>query len=248
MKRCPKCGGMELYDDTRFTCPYCGETLVSYERRRAGHSGGGLGGPSAAPDRQTEEEPSQEPRFEEKHAGRYSYRGRVVSLAPSERPARPFAKWLAAVFLGQPYQLGDTVHETCIRIEEFSRARLSEQMRNLIYYGQLNDLNVGDDITAAAVLRRGRLIVRELTVHDVESDVRARGQIPPAAVRLLTLLAAAFAVLLAALLVRAFRSGAVFTLLAAAAALLLRLVYKLLVLLAPLLMLLLVYWLILGKR
>lgn len=248
MKRCPKCGGLELYDDSRLTCPYCGGTLIAHDRWPAGRQGGGVDRPSAAPARQTGTELPEEPRFEEKHAGRYSYRGRVVSLAPSERPARPLAKWLAAVFLGQPYQLGATVHETCIRIEEFSCSRLSEQMRNLVYYGQLNDLNVGDDITAAAVLRHGRLIVKELSIHDVESDVRARGQISSAAVRLLTLLAAALAALLAACLAQALRSGAVWALLGAAAGLLVTLAYKLLVLLAPLIILLFVHWLIFWKR
>ena len=126
-------------------------------------------------------------------------------------------KWANAVFRGQPYQFGNPVHETIIRIEEISQSRLPDRMRSLVYYGELGELDVGDDVTISAVRGNDRLVIKDIVINDIETSVRPHGQMSAAAVRVLTLLLLVFIYYLFSSIISAFTSGRIFSSLGALA-------------------------------
>lgn len=249
MKQCPRCQGLELYDDEIILCPYCDTTLVPYTRKNRRNINDENGPrepkrPTGSSQRKTRTEP---PIFERHNAGRYNYRGVVTSISPTSRFMTNTVKWLNSVFKGQPYQLGNPVHETILRIEEISQSRLPDKMRSLVYYGELGELNVGDDVAISAVKRDGRLVVRNIVINDIESSVHTQGLISANLVRFLSLAAIGLIVLLISVIVSFFTSGGIWMILGALVGGALSLVSKLIVTLAPLAGLIFIYWLILRK-
>lgn len=248
MKQCPKCEGIELYDDGTQKCPYCDTELVAYERKSRRNTDADSGAQQAHCPNPINwvADKTAEPVFE-KHSGRkYEYRGMVVSISPTFRFATEAEKWFNAFFRGEPYQSGNPIHETRIRIEEINRSRISEKMRSLVYYGELNELDIGDDVSISAVMSGDRLIVKRLIINDVELQVRTRGLIPAIGIRLLTLLALILVVLLIMMTVSFFKSGGPWTILNALVAALVGIVAKLMVIFLPFIGMFIVYKLIIG--
>jgi len=157
-------------------------------------------------------------------------------------------KWFNAVFRGEPYQLGNPVHETVIRIEEISRSRLPDKKRVVTFYGELGELDAGDDVTVTAVQHHGRLEAQAIRINDLEMDVRAQGQIPGGVMAGLSLMAAALIVLFVAMVVSFFTSGGIWTVFNALVGVTLSLAGKLLVTLMPLIILYGVYRLFFHRR
>ncbi len=256
MKKCPICNGLELYDDAETNCPHCDAILVPYVRanRRSNPID-----PGSGPQGETVEEivrPTQrnskpreeQPEFESHVGRRLIYRGIVDSITPTSRFMRPLLKLANALFRGQPYQFGNPVHETIIRIEEISRSRLPDRLRSLVYYGELGELDVGDDVTISAVRKKDRLIIRSIVINDIESAVRPHGQISAAAVRVLALLSFVLVFILLASLISFFTSGGFWVLLGTLVGGTLSILGKLLTVLAPIIGLVFVYWLFFRKH
>ena len=205
MKQCLECQGLELYDDVEMYCPHCNAVLVPYVRNNRRQSAGMVNNEPIRPRMQNQTEKYAEaPVFESYSGGRLVYRGTVVSITPTSRFMTRFMKWFNAIFRGQPYQFGNPVYETVIRIEEISRLRIPDQMRSIVYYGEPGELNVGDDITVSAVRRTGRLVARDLVINDIESVIRPYNQISALAVRILSLMAVLFFIFLTATVVLFF--------------------------------------------
>jgi len=250
MKQCPNCKGLELYDDTENRCPYCDAELVPYIRRNTGQANSAKSTASepVRPNAQSQDrQRAADPVFESQRGGRYTYRGVVVSITPTSRFMPNLVKWFNAFFRGQPFQIGNPVHETVVRIEEIGRSKIPDQMRNLVYYGELAEADVGDDVTVSSVRKNGRLIIRSLQINDTGSKVRVHNQIPAAAIRVLTVLTIALVVLFVSMLVSFFTSGGIWTLLGTLVGGAVSLGWKLVATLSPLLVLLFVCWLLLKR-
>lgn len=252
MKQCPSCKGPELYDDAETRCPHCDAALVPYVRASRRSS-------SLSSNRDSREEPVRpthhntgrheaQPVFERHIGGRIIYRGIVDSITPTSRFMQPLLKWGNSFFRGQPYQLGNPVHETIIRIEEISQSRLPDRLRSFVYYGELGELDIGDDVTISAVRMNDRLVIKNIVINDIESTVKPHGQISAAVVRVLALLSLALVVILVSSIILFFTSGGFLVLLGALVDGTLSFVGKLITVMAPIALLLFVYWLFFRRR
>lgn len=251
MKQCPKCQGIELYDDEVMRCPYCNTSLVPYVRQpRGGTRTRAVHAEAPVRPNTTSRETRQEnePEFENRSGRRYNYRGIVVSATPSSRFMSSIVKWFNAVFRGRPFQIGNPVHETILRIEEITDSRIPDQMRSLVYYGELGELNVGDDVSIRAARQNGRLVVKELFINDIESEIRPHGVVSAAAIRIVTLLTIAVVAFLLASIISFFTTGGIWRVMSALVGGAASLAYMAFVTLAPVLGLIFVYWIMFGKH
>ena len=252
MKQCPNCKGLELYDDAETNCPYCGTGLVRYERQ----NGRTVGDTRYANDepvtprsrREGRTRAADTPEFVQQAGRKYSYRGRVVSISPTSRFMSRFEKWFNAVFRGLPYQIGNPVYETNIRIEEIKWSRIPEQAQNLAFYGDPGELDVGDDVSVTAVRKNNRYVVKNITINDVNGSVRMRGLVPAALIRAITLCAVLLIVVLTAGIVSFFSTGGFWTLLGAIASGIVLILSKIIAALAPIIILVIVFWLLIKGR
>lgn len=246
MKQCPNCLGLELYDNEERTCPHCGAVLVPYVRtdsRDSSSRGTGTSAEAVHPHSRTSAHSTAAPAFERRSGNAITYRGVVSSVSTTSRFMSRLVKWLHAIYRGVPYQFGNPVHETIIRIENMAQERIPDQMRSLVLYGQTGEIEVGDDVTVTAAAQGGRFVVKKLFINDTESYVRAYGQISAAAIRVLTLITAALVLSFVLMAVSLFSSGRIWSLLGALTGGALSLVSKLVVTLAPLAVLVFIYWL-----
>jgi hypothetical protein len=249
MKQCPTCKGLELYDDAETYCPHCNSVLVPYirnSRRRPGNDAQDEAPIRPAPRQESRQ--NEEPEFERRMGGRIVYRGIVDSITPTSRFMPRALKWANAVFGGQPYQFGNPVHETILRIEEISSSRLPDRLRSLVYYGELGELDIGDDVNITAIRKSNRLVIKNIVINDIETTVKPHGQVSAAAVRIFTILSILCVVLLVSSIVSFFTSGGLWVLLGALVGGTLNLAGKLLTVLAPIIGLLFVYWLFFRRR
>ena len=178
MKQCPQCKGLELYDDTIMRCPYCEAELVPYVRKSIPKTESVQ---TVEPSQrvQTPVREQSTPPFEIRVNSQYQFRGIVVSVTPSSRFMSNRLKLLDSLIRGRPFQFGNPVYETIIRIEEITDSHIPDQTRVLTYYGELREVNIGDDISVESVQRNGRNIVRRITIHDADNMlVTPQNQIP----------------------------------------------------------------------
>lgn len=117
-----------------------------------------------------------------------------------------------------------------------------------MYYGELGELDVGDDVTIRAVRRNDRLIVKDLVINDIETLVRAHGVLSSAAVRMLSFIAIGLIVLLFVMIISFFTSGGIWRLLSALVGVAMSLVSMAIVTLAPIIGLLFIYWLFFRRH
>jgi len=249
MKRCPNCRGLELYDDVESRCPHCGAPLIPYVRENGrGGAAGRAAGPISPNSGERRRTNPEDPVFESRDGRKTIYRGMVVSISPTSRFMTSPVKWFNAVFRGRPYQLGNPVHETVIRLEEICRSRIPEEMRALIFYGEPGEMDVGDDVTITAVQRHGRLEAQSIYIHDIKTDVRPQDQIPGGAVIALSVSVAVLVALFVSMVLSFFTSGGIWTVLNTLVGVTLGLAGRLIATLSPLLILLFVYWLFFRRR
>lgn len=253
MKQCPNCQGFELYDDDIVRCPHCDTVLIPYKRRpRVSNPINNpqqpiTPNPIPSTSQQQNDDTTQAPKFQNSVGRRNNYRGIINSINPTSRFIPSIVKWFNAFFRGQPYQFGNPVHETTIRIEEITDSRIPNQMRNLVFYGEVGDLNVGDDVTVSTVSSGGRLIIRDLYIHDVETTIQTRG-VSAWGVRILTLAAIGLIVFLFAAIISFFSSGGFWTVLDRLMIGLFNLLIKIIIALSPIGALLFVYWMFFRKK
>lgn len=250
MKQCPNCKGIELYDDSEVNCPHCDTILVPYRRidSTAGSSIPAAQNVVRPHNTSVLQTPTQDPVFEQAMGGRIIYRGVVTSITPTSRYTRNSVKWINSFFGGQPFQFGNPVYETVIRIEEITRNRIPERMRNLIYYGDAGELDIGDDITVTAIRKNDRYIIQDVLINDTESRVNPQGQISASSLRMTTLAVFALVILFIYMLVSFFTSGGIWNLLGALAAGISSIIAKFLVTTSPLIGLVIIYWLLIKGR
>lgn len=197
MKKCPSCNDYALYDDEITTCPLCGATLVTYRRTVVHRATGSVVKPvssnatvnrSGTGDSQSSSV-SAEPSFETREGFRYIYRGTVTEVNSHARYHNRLKKIINAIFRGEPYQFGNTSHETVFRLEEFHRGRLSGKKRDLIFYGDIEGrLNYGDDVRVVVKKRGDRYVATKIYSNETESQIRPTPQIPAIFFSLLLLL------------------------------------------------------------
>ena len=249
MKQCPSCQDFALYDDSSERCPFCNAKLIPYVRQRrttVHHEQ-----PTVEPTENPHEEAYRDtpPEFETANGNRSVFRGSVVSVASNSRFLSRGVKWANAVFRGEPYQIGNPVYETMIRIEEFDEHRLSATMRNLTFFGDAQgQVDVGDDIQAETKRRGGRYVITSLYINDTEARVRTAAQLSSGAVLGITIGVLLLCFLLIRSIIRFFTTGAIWTMLAALVGGAVGLGLKLITILAPILIMCFIIWLFFRKH
>lgn len=209
MKRCPNCNDFALYDDNMTSCPICDGKLVSYKRSGSSSSLNSSREPvrpnSAV--QQTSDE-DRNPEFETISGFRYHYRGIITEIDPHSRLHSRFKKWTNSIFRGEPYQLGNTSHDSVIRIEEFHSGRVAGRKRDLIFFGDVEGrFKIGDDVSISAKKRGDRYIVTRMYLNETESAVRPGFQIPAIVVAGLTLAVIALIIFLVSGIINFVSSG-----------------------------------------
>lgn len=196
MKRCPNCNDFALYDDNVLTCPICETNLVTYSKNTNSSLGSAEGTkepirPNNVNKRNNSANASRQvvPEFERRSGLRYHYRGTITEISSHSRLHTKLKKWVNAIFRDEPYQLGNTSHETIIRIEEFHDGHVAGRKRDLIYYGDVEGrFNYGDDVNITAKRRGDRYIVTKMYLNETDSRVRTGPQIPAVVIAFLTLI------------------------------------------------------------
>lgn len=249
MKQCPVCKGIELYDDAQTNCPHCNSELVPYTRTARNRINNNNPANPVRPNTRPDDRQRQEdPVFERDAGKKLIYRGIVTSISPTSHYESRFTKWINAVFRGQPYQLGNPVYETIVRIEEINRSRIPEQMRNFVYYGELNELDIGDDVTITAKRSSNRLEIKGIVINDVDEIVKPHNQLSGIALKLLSLLIVILIIFLVSAIISLFTSGGIWKLLSALVGGALSVLYKLIAVLAPIIVLILIYWFFFKRK
>lgn len=174
MKRCPACNDMALYDDTSTVCPICGAALVPYVRQstvRAGTHQPAVQ-PVVANPRTEHNDTRRSPAFETVSGNEIRIRGLVSNIAVNSRNLIARDKIADCFIRGVPFQFGNPVYETIIRVEEITDSRIPSQTRSVVFYGNAQgQVDVGDDISVNARRRQDRIIARSIYVNDTESTV-----------------------------------------------------------------------------
>lgn len=182
MKRCPSCNDFALYDDSIDTCPICGTTLIRYRRRKTmaiREDSLKVIEPVSYTPELTREYDGGTPEFETREGFNYVYRGTVTEISSHVRYHNRFKKIVNALLRGEPYQFGNTSHETVFRIEGFHDGLVSGRKRDLIFYGDIEGrINYGDDVIAIARKLGDRYVVIRLYSNETESQIKAPPQIP----------------------------------------------------------------------
>ena len=198
MKKCTHCNDFAIYEDSVQKCPICSNTLVDYFSDK----------PPVPP--QPEPKPVKGddltrpvntyqpiPPFERRRGRHYVYRGTVSEIHPQSRLHSRGKKLVNSIFIGEPYQFGNTSQETIFRVEELHSEGFSVQSRDCVFYGDVEGrFNYGDDVTVTTKRVRDRYIVTDMFLNETNSRVRPGAQIPAGVVRLLAVLALVLAVLL----------------------------------------------------
>lgn len=196
MKYCPNCNDMALYDDSETLCPICDSHLAIYQsqsRQQQGNTRTSARRVVRPMESDTASSEGNTYQFE-RHTGRaYLFHGTVAEVNAQARLHNRFKKLVNSLFYGEPYQFGNTSHETIIRLEELHYGRLATQRRDLIAYGDINSIiSIGDELTVRAVRHGDRYVVTSIYSDETESSVPISPQLPSAVIILLFLLALAF--------------------------------------------------------
>lgn len=189
MKKCPHCDDISLYGDWEDTCPVCNTWLVpvdsdndvyfDYSERDV--VAGNMVSPVVEPTGNTSNgrafstSTQETPAFENNG----TYRGRITYIHSQSRFHSRLKKIIFSIFRGEPYQFGNTSHETLFRLAEFTPGHVSGRERSFIFYGDVEGrFDIGDDVAVRAKRRGDRYIVRSFYSHSTESYVRPKPQMP----------------------------------------------------------------------
>ena len=128
--------------------------------------------------------------FEEKKGSHIILNGAVAESHTQQYYPSRLAKVLQAVFFGEPYQLSHTSFVTVFRVEEHVMQGYPEYARDLVLYGNMQNLfAVGDDVTVTARRRGRRLVAKRVYNHSIDGAVRVQPYIPANVIRILLALA-----------------------------------------------------------
>lgn len=175
MKRCSNCNDFALYDDEIVFCPICDSRLVTYTSERiqvddtivqTHRADAGNQGPNT-------------PVFETTNGRTHIFHGIVTEISPQSRWNNRFKKLINAIFIGEPYQFGNTSQSCVLRLEEFHSGRMASQRRSVVFYGEAEGrIAIGDDVMVTAKRQHNRFIATRLQVNDTGEMIRPIAQIP----------------------------------------------------------------------
>lgn len=189
------CGHCDVDVDNSFNlCPYCGQALTTVG---AGSSPRPQQGPTAGQQATSGQATATYRTQDSRSAGTHSpyssaesipfqsamggdivFNGQVVESSTQQYYQSKFTKVVQAVFHGEPYQLSHTTFVTVFRIEEHVQHGFAEQARDIVVYGQLqNVLSAGDDVTVVAHHEGNRLVAKSIINHSSEAQVIPHGGI-----------------------------------------------------------------------
>ena len=182
MKYCPKCNDMALYDDSEVLCPICNSQLAPYrqpenrKRRSSNATTRRVVRPMAEVGSSSGEDDYQ---FEQHHGRSYVFHGTVTEVNAQARLHNRFKKLVNSLFYGEPYQFGNTSHETIIRLEELHYGRLATNRRDMVAYGDINSIiTIGDELTIRTVKHGNRYVVKSVFSNETDSYVPISPQLP----------------------------------------------------------------------
>ena len=193
MKRCANCNDFSLYDDEIRNCPVCGNSLVAYIRKvtsQVNYAAGTAAAQAVKPNTTPVNKPATKnaPAFETRRGRNYIYRGMVTELSSHSRLHSSLKKLVNSIFLGEPYQLSNTSHNTIFRITEFGGG-VNRKKRDVIFYGDVEGrFYIGDDVTVTTTKKRDRYVVKKLYINESETYVHPAPQVPELLIRLLFLI------------------------------------------------------------
>lgn len=175
MKHCRNC---EVDVDNSFNlCPYCGQTLTSTQAIRDGVGETPIHSSTDGPSDRTHIS-AEPPSFQTVEGRDITFNGQIVDSNTQQYYQSKLTKIIQAVFYGEPYQLSHTTFVTAFRIEEHVQHGFAEQARDIVVYGQLqNVLSAGDDVTVVARREGDRLVAKSIVNHSSEAQVIPHGGI-----------------------------------------------------------------------
>lgn len=239
MKQCPQCCDMALYDDTLDVCPLCKTSLTPYIRSRTqtqreemnfvsepktqyytASRESSVVRPGHAQSQVNGRTENKVPQFERCEGRQHVFRGTVTEINVQTRYYNRFHKVVNTFFRGEPYQFGNTSHESVIRVEEFHNGRLASQHRDLVVYGDIEGLiQIGDDVTAWTRKRDGRYTVQRLYSDETDAFITAGPQLSAWVIAVMMGLAILFIAGLIAAIVTFIQNGGILYLFSALAGL-----------------------------
>lgn len=174
MKHCANC---DIDVDNSFNlCPYCGQAL-SISGQAGGTSGTASSGPSnRSSGSATHRATNSTIPFQTEEGNHIVFNGQIVESGTQQYYQSKLTKVIQAIFHGEPYQLSHTTFVTVFRIEEHVQRGFAERARDIVVYGQLqNVLSPGDDVTVVAQPAGDRLVARSIINHSSETQIVPQG-------------------------------------------------------------------------
>ena len=192
MKRCEECNA--VYEDSFDICPTCGGKLDPFSqgtRRGVSSEQNYYDGLNQNREHVTEEknnQPNDSYNFEQVDGNKITINGAVAESNTQQYYQSKFTKILQALFSGEPYQFSHTTFVTIFRVEEHTQRGYPEHARDIILYGNMqNVFAVGDDVTVEAKQRGSRYIAKRIYNHTINSEVRIQPNLPASAIRFIAL-------------------------------------------------------------
>ena len=184
MKHCRNCG-IEV-DNSFNLCPYCGQTLTTAQTATecSRQNGASVQPPTAESfERREVRTPNtvthtsiDSPAFQTTDGRNIVFNGQIVESNTQQYYQSKLTKIIQAIFNGEPYQLSHTTFVTVFRIGEYVQRGFAEQARDVVVYGQLqNVLAAGDDVTVVARQSGNRLVAKSIVNHSSEAQVIPQG-------------------------------------------------------------------------
>lgn len=180
MRHCEYCN---IDVDNSFNlCPYCGRELTASTTKSSDTS---RNSDSYRPPQQHMPSPDAIP-FQTFANGKCQFNGQVIECITQQFYQSKLTKIIRAIFYGEPYQLSHTTFVTVFRIEEYTQHGFSEQSRDLVIYGQLqNILSAGDDVTVTAHYKGQQIVADYIINHSSEIQFSPqKGSIPASLIRI----------------------------------------------------------------
>lgn len=189
------CGHCNIDVDNSFNlCPYCGRAFTEAGSAPSPHTVAREEETASQHQSAASEHADQAPQgvtahhtipFQIAENGKFIFNGQVVESNAQQYYQSKLTKVIRAVFHGEPYQFSHTTFVTVFRVEEHMQRGFAEQARDIVVYGQLqNVLATGDDVTVVAQQEGNRLVAKSIINHSSEAQIMPqRGTISAQLVR-----------------------------------------------------------------
>lgn len=197
MKRCVGCN--VIYEDSFDVCPTCGDTLDVF---------GGEQRNNSSPQYQNNTNPRHTPQrrqtsnnsayiFEQKSGSIFTINGSVAESNTQQYYQSRLTKLWNAIFFGEPYQLGHTSFVTIFRVEEHTTRGYPEQARDIVLYGNMQNIfATGDDVTLSARKKGSRLVADRVFNHSINDYIKLQFYIPASIISFFVLIAVIVVILI----------------------------------------------------